>query len=324
MLLSVTTLTVCVERLRVLVTSRRIFLKDYCSELPQMMRREAIKGHRADPTFSEDDFVLLVLQQYGVVDKDLIGSIRNEFKRIEEFGLSVEANDGEIEVETLFEHLVARGQILDSNRVAPGTTCQERNGRRAQQQKESAWMMQGVGGGKESGLPDSVVDMSTPDKGYTEWFEEVWTPFLDNDDEYVDSVAAHESRLLKNKAGRNDAIAAAAAAGRVSRAAAFVESSASRVGQLGRRVLWGGEASAATERQSEWSTCKRPTHAASMRPAREGSKARAAREGSARRKRIVSADQQGSVGGRHTPDRPRMAPEGDALPLVAAPASLQC
>jgi hypothetical protein len=88
-----------------------------------MMRREAIKERKLDPIFSEDEFVLLVLQQYGVVDSDLIKSIRQDFKRLESFGLGghIHAGNGEIEVLTLFEHLVARGHIVDSNRKELGT-----------------------------------------------------------------------------------------------------------------------------------------------------------------------------------------------------------
>jgi hypothetical protein len=122
-LITVTTLTVAIERVRLLWTSRRIFFQDYGAELPLMMRREAIKERKLDPIFSEDEFVLLVLQQYGVVDSDLIKSIRQDFKRLESFGLGghIHAGNGEIEVLTLFEHLVARGHIVDSNRKELGT-----------------------------------------------------------------------------------------------------------------------------------------------------------------------------------------------------------
>ena len=127
-LITVTTLTVAIERVRVLWTSRRIFFQDYGEELPLMMRREAIKERKLDPIFSEDEFVLLVLQQYGVVDSDLIKSIRQDFKRLESFGLGghIHAGNGEIEVLTLFEHLVARGHIVDSNRKELGTGVLEK------------------------------------------------------------------------------------------------------------------------------------------------------------------------------------------------------
>jgi hypothetical protein len=127
-LITVTTLTVAIERVRLLWTSRRIFFQDYGAELPLMMRREAIKERKLDPIFSEDEFVLLVLQQYGVVDSDLIKSIRQDFKRLESFGLGghIHAGNGEIEVLTLFEHLVARGHIVDSNRKELGTGVLEK------------------------------------------------------------------------------------------------------------------------------------------------------------------------------------------------------
>ena len=190
MLFSTTALAVCVERLQVLRTSRLVYLKDFREELPHMMLLEAIKERNATPTIVEDEFVLHVLEDYGVVSSELIHHIRNDFKRIEGFGISREANDGEIEVDTLFEHLVARGQILDSNRVAPGTTCDERNKTR----KRSATRGSLAEDGHAADIPESVVDMSAPDKGFAEWLREVWTPFLQEDPEYAEAIAAPHKR----------------------------------------------------------------------------------------------------------------------------------
>jgi len=196
MLFSTTALAVCVERLQTLWTSRRVYLKDFREELPHMMLREAIKKRKARPILVEDEFVLRVLEDYGVVDAELIHHIRNDFKKIEAFGISREAHDGEIEVETLFEHLVARGQVLDSNRVAPGTTCEQRNEKRkGHLHTRGSGMSAGAGGaGHFADIPPSVVDMAVPDKGFSEWLREVWTPFLEDDAQYVEAVAANLQR----------------------------------------------------------------------------------------------------------------------------------
>ena len=192
-----------------------------------MMRREAIKEHTATPTIVEDEFVLHVLEEYGVVDADLIHHIRNDFQKIEAYGLATGDHD-EIEVSTLFEHLVASGKILDSNRVMPNSDLEERNrlrqrgsttrhaagGGRGHVHKSMSRRTLFVdaaehrsGGGRAGDIPDSVVDMSVPDRGYSEWVTEVWTPYLENDHEYVASLEAHhEKRRSKATTRRHNAI----------------------------------------------------------------------------------------------------------------------
>jgi hypothetical protein len=159
----------------------------------------------------------------------------------------------------LFDHLVLRGEILDSNRVAPGSTREERHGQRAltarnneaekekekekekEREKEGAnWltsslsardnnddeesdrvstMAQGMGGvmgamalgpqmelappgsSPAGKLPESVVDMSAPDRGYSEWLEDVWAPFLRADPVYASAEAATEANMA-TKQGR--------------------------------------------------------------------------------------------------------------------------
>ena len=192
-LFSTTALVSCVERLQILLTSRRVFLQDFNLELPHMMRREAIKESRSEPVIVEDEFVLHVLQEYGIVDDDLIHHIRNDFKKIESYGLSDTVGDGEIETLTLFEHLVQRGQILDSNRVAPGSTRQERRNMR----KRTTTLRQQQLSSERTAIPDCVVDMMVPDRGFSEWRDDLWKPYLENDPEYVQSVDAHNERRTK-------------------------------------------------------------------------------------------------------------------------------
>ena len=239
MLFSTTALVTCVERLQVLSTSRRVFLQDFRWQLPHMMRREAIKEHTATPTIVEDEFVLHVLEEYRVVDADLIHHIRNDFKKIEEYGLATGDHD-EIELTTLFEHLVARGKILDSNRVMPNSDLAERNlrrrrdGSRAGRHHHFGKSMKDLnrlasagsggagdhhaeqqhlhhrGGGRDD-IPISVVDMSVPDRGYSEWVTEVWTPYLEADHEFVASLQAHrEKRKSKTSTRRHNALGRAA------------------------------------------------------------------------------------------------------------------
>lgn len=209
-LFSTTALALCVERLQVLFTSRRVFLQDFNVELPLLMRREAVKKHTSSPTLVEDEFVLYVLEKFGVVDADLLQAIRADFKKIESFGINQATEDGVVEVTSLYEHLVARGQVLDSNRVAPGTTREERRAlltikrklaERKMPMKVLRQAVHGDGHGGRGGrrdkwmgppLPDSIVDMAVPDKGYGEWFEEVWEPYLKRDREYTESVKKHE------------------------------------------------------------------------------------------------------------------------------------
>ena len=210
MLFSTTALALCVERLQVLFTSRRVFLQDFNVELPLLMRREAVKKHRSSPTLVEDEFVLYVLEKFGVVDADLLQAIRDDFTKIESFGITQATEDGVVELTTLYEHLVARGQVLDSNRVAPGTTREERRAlltikRKLAERRASIQVLReavrgnhhGVRGGRRDKwmgppLPDSIVDMAVPDKGYGEWFEEVWEPYLKRDREYNESMKKHE------------------------------------------------------------------------------------------------------------------------------------
>lgn len=45
-----------------------------------------------------------------------------------------------------------------------------------------------------NGLPDSVVDMSVEDKGFKEWFDGVWTPFLEHDAEFAEATAHRRPR----------------------------------------------------------------------------------------------------------------------------------
>lgn len=193
MLFSTTALAVCVERLAMLVTSRRIFIRDFTWELPHMMRKRAIQEGTVSPSLVEDEFVIQVLEAYGVIDEDLLKCIRNDFKKIEQFGINSDRVNGEIEVTTLFEHLVARGLVLDSNRVAPESTRASRH--RARLRKGTLSQntrklvekvnLKSVG----PSLPNvMIVDMSTPDKGFTEWHQDIWTPFLQRDTEYQATV----------------------------------------------------------------------------------------------------------------------------------------
>ena len=64
-----------------------------------------------------------------------------------------------------------------------------------------------VGLGNRDDIPDSVVDMSVPDRGYSEWVTEVWTPYLEDDHEYVASLRAHhEKRRSKATTRRHNAL----------------------------------------------------------------------------------------------------------------------
>ena len=45
-----------------------------------------------------------------------------------------------------------------------------------------------------NGLPDSVVDMSVEDKGFKEWYDGVWTPFLEHDAEFAEATAHRRPR----------------------------------------------------------------------------------------------------------------------------------
>jgi hypothetical protein len=201
MLFSTTALAVCIERLSMLVTSRRIYKKEFIWELPAMMRRRAIEKASLSPTLVEDEFVLHVLQQYGVVDDDLLKCIREDFKKIEHFGVHPNAADGEIEVRTLYDHLVAQGQVVDANRVAPGTTREGRQRLRLRKFTTGLAMSRSVFAetvklrGVGPSLPKNmVVDMAVMDQGFEEWRDDIWTPFLERDTEYAGAVRLKEER----------------------------------------------------------------------------------------------------------------------------------
>ena len=233
MLILLTTLTVSLERVRLLLISRRIFLQDFCEALPNVMLREARRECRPDPTFTQDEFVLLVLEEHHVVDRDLINSIRKDFGRIENFGMgkiAVRIGNGEIEVGTVFEHLVSRGHILDSNRVDPTSTREDRNRKREAQRKAKSSTVfdrlthrldfldklshhrHAQTAVLDDVLPDAVVDMSTPDMGYSEWFEDVWTSHLEVDTVYrtrttnasfLEKQASRERQVSRRSVGRS-------------------------------------------------------------------------------------------------------------------------
>lgn len=216
---STTALAACVKRLTLLSTSHAIFLKDFSMDLTGMMRSRAILEGRLTPTLVEDEFTLHLLEEYGVVDRDLLTSISNDFRKLEAVGVTDDAANGAIEMSVLFEHCVMRGEILDSNRVAPGTTREERDAMRQLAARESGGRQSG--GWRQSGrrslmrmgtsrkfaarfgpdkekLPDSVVDMSTPDRGFGEWLEDVWTPFLRADPAYIRSEKAKAPKHATN------------------------------------------------------------------------------------------------------------------------------
>ena len=206
MLFSTSAFAVCVERLAMLVTSRSIFIRDFNWELPAMMRRRAIQEGNMSPTLVEDEFVIYVLESYGVVDSDLLKCIRDDFKKIEQFGLHPHGSNGEIEVTTLFEHLVARGLVLDSNRIAPSSTRSSRNltrDRKASLNQTTRGLVDKVTlnvKGTGPSLPSvMVVDMSTPDHGFDEWHKGIWTPFLQRDTEFQE--AEMQRRVSQNRAG---------------------------------------------------------------------------------------------------------------------------
>ena len=53
--------------------------------------------------------------------------------------------------------------------------------------------------------------MSVPDRGYSEWVTEVWTPYLEADHEFVASLQAHrEKRKSKTSTRRHNALGRAA------------------------------------------------------------------------------------------------------------------
>jgi hypothetical protein len=51
-------------------------------------------------------------------------------------------------------------------------------------------------------LPDSVVDMSVEDKGFREWFDGVWTPFLKHDAEFAEATAQRRPSAAGEAASR--------------------------------------------------------------------------------------------------------------------------
>ena len=156
------------------------------------MVRESVRGRTANPTLVEDVFVLQVLVQYRLVDQRTIAHIREDFRRLEQFGLKRVVNEGKIELCTLFEHLTGSGHVLDSNRVAPDSTYEERREARLR----TRWRQAREAGG----LPQSVVDMATPDMGFGEWVAEVWTPYLEAQPEYANAVASHRARRTGSQA----------------------------------------------------------------------------------------------------------------------------
>ena len=191
MLFSTTSLAVCVTRLDTLIKSRQIFKRDFSWELPSMMRKRALKQGELSPTLDEDQFVLYVLQLYGEIDEDLLKCIRNDFRKLENIGVHPCRDNGQIEIATLFDHLVTRGQVTDSNRVAPDTTREDRQRTRTSKSNlnptgRKLIEVVTVRGGPS--LPsEMVVDMSTPDNGFAEWYDDIWTPFLEQDAEYQQS-----------------------------------------------------------------------------------------------------------------------------------------
>ena len=153
---------------------------------PPNMTPEAIKERQTEPKMVEDEFVLHVLMRFRLVDEQMIDHIRQEFRKIEQFGVS-HANDGEIEMETLFEHLVSSGQILDSNRVDPGSTRASRKAANLQhldliRHHKSDRHALGTAIGD---LPVTVVDMNVAGNGYREWMDDVWSAYMQTIPEYV-------------------------------------------------------------------------------------------------------------------------------------------
>ena len=125
----------------------------------------------------------------------------DDFKKIEHFGVHPNAADGEIEVRTLYDHLVAQGQVVDANRVAPGTTREGRQRLRLRKFTTGLAMSRSVFAetvklrGMGPSLPKNmVVDMAVMDQGFEEWRDDIWTPFLERDTEYAGAVRLKEER----------------------------------------------------------------------------------------------------------------------------------
>ena len=201
MLMGSASLAICIGRIRMLLVSRRVFNTDFKLELAEMMTREAIKERQQEPKMVEDEFVLHVLQRFQLVDEDMIEHIRKEFRKIEKFGVSAETNDGQIEMFTLFEHLVSSGQILDSNRVDPKSTRASRKAAnfehldRIRHHKSDRHAL----GTAVGALPVTIVDMNVESNGYLEWMEDVWTPYMMSIPEYVRRVNEGTHRKKRNR-----------------------------------------------------------------------------------------------------------------------------
>lgn len=196
MLFGSSALAVCIGRFRMLLVGRHIYYMDFKLQLSEMMTREAIKERKPEPKIVEDEFVLHVLMKENLVDQQMIDHIKAEFHKIERFGFSKEVGDGEIEMETLFDHLVCSGQILDSNRVDPDST---RGGRKAGNLKHLNAVRHGRTDRKSLGtaigdLPVTVVDMNTRGSGFDEWMQDVWTPYLNSIPEYRSRVQEGSTR----------------------------------------------------------------------------------------------------------------------------------
>jgi len=221
LLFGVPALAICVRRLQTLYMSARINRTDFKLELMGMMRAEAYKERKSTPTLVEDEFVLYVLEKYGGIKRELMRAVREDFKRVEAFGLTTKHGDSEIDMRTLFDHLVLQGHIIDSNRVAPDLSAVKRRyknelivshmrrghgrkGRMAAVCGKLPWARMTAtdgtadddyGSNSQNAARMGVVDMSSADCGFDEWLHDVWTPYLEGDAEYHRVVAQSRVRV---------------------------------------------------------------------------------------------------------------------------------
>ena len=120
MLLATSAVSATISRFGTLSMAERIHTTNFRLKLLDMMRSEALKCNLADPTLTEDEFVLRTIIDFGLIDDKTVDELRGRFHSMCRYGLD------EIDCRTVYDDLVRQGRVLDMNRLHPGIITQRK------------------------------------------------------------------------------------------------------------------------------------------------------------------------------------------------------
>jgi len=198
--LAAASLAASIGRFEKLAEQTRIHYTNFRLKLGDMLRDQAKQEETTTPTLTRERFVLETLIDFDLVEKATVDELCRRFDALtSEQRVEVDGNK-KLTVHSLFDDLVKQGRVVDANQIML-SAFEDRASHADKDRRRSMTFNSKVrvdspppklGSAPTRGRSFNpaamfarlengtvAVNMATADRGFEEWFEEVWVPSLD-------------------------------------------------------------------------------------------------------------------------------------------------